>query len=692
MYSNPAYDDSVNDMALLGSVNALQNTLMSHSSFFNFEGFFLPKTVKELFRFSAYMFLSSDAINPAIEKLAEYPITAFTFSPIVKANKETQEYRDEYKQKEAIVDTWQNIFDNHIMAKGFAVKLSTNFYVYGNAFVSVYQPFDRILVCGNASCNEHHLLTKVKWRWNSGKMAFEIKCWKCAQKGLAKVIDKPVKDPTRINLISWYPGNIDIDYDPYSGCREYYYTIPEDEVEKIKKGNRLRLEKTPWEIIEAIKINRGRREGAPKIKLRRDNVFHMIRHTIDMPGAENPWGMPVTVSVLRNIFYLNIMKRAQLALMLEHILPFRYLYPANDNSANSTIPIDLADWRQRMRGEIAKWKRDPLYIMLSPIPIAQEQMGGQGKALMLHQEMEMEKHNILNGVNVPVEFVQGGLQYSGTSVSLRMLENTLLNQVEQLIKCFKWIARRISNISKLEYVDVGLKKFKMADDIQMRQLASQLWQMQVVSGEWLGQINDFDYPEERRKRTQENLTQSVADAKAQAEAANQLMILQSLLQATIPPEMMTTQPSVPPEQVDQVYQALQGVKDPGEQQQYIDRIGQQNPDFARELSTRMSTDTNQIAGQMQMMMAANPQQAMSQFAQTSAQNPFMGMILSTIARNWGLDQAMGGGPTGPGGPGGPGGAGPSQGSAHGGSNKPGGKVEKDMPEQKPPTRKGGSPM
>jgi hypothetical protein len=676
-WMNTSGDDSANDAALFGAGSSLHKTLLSHSSFFNFESFFLPKTVKELFRYSSYMFMTNDAINPAIEKLAEYPITAFTFTPIVNHNKDTKEYQEEFKSKEAIGKTWKEIFDNHLMAKGFAIKISMNFYVYGNAFVSIYQPFDRILICGNQDCKEHHLMNKVKWEWDKSKFSFKIKCWKCGIKGLAKVLDKPVKDPKRINLISWYPGNIDIDYDPYSGSREYYYNIPDDEVEKIKRGNRLRLEKTPWEIIEAIKMHRSRRDGNPKIKFRKDNIFHLVRHTIDMPGAENPWGMPITVAVLRNIFYLNIMKRAQLALMLEHILPFRYLYPGNDNTANSTIPVDLGDWRNRMQGELAKWKRDPLYIMLSPIPLGQDQMGGQGKSLMLHQEMEAERTAILNGVNVPVEFVQGGLQYTGTSVSLRMLENTLLNQTEQLVKCFKWAAHRISEISTLEYVDVSLRSFKMADDIQQRQLASSLWQMQVVSGEWLGQINDFDYLEERRKRTLENLNQSIADAKAQAEAANQMMVLQTMLQQILPPEMFATAPSIPPEQVEQVYTALKGIKDPKQQQEYIDRIGSQNPDFARELQTRAGTDTTQIAGTVQTLMSANPQQAPGVIDQMGQGSPFMTMVMETIARNFGMTAMMGSGAGGAGGAAGPPG---------------GGKTEKPMPDQKPPNRKGGSPM
>lgn len=668
-------DDTFSDSLMTGASSTLINALTSNQSFFNFEAFFLPRSVKELFAHSRHMFMTNDAINPALEKLAEYPVTEFVFSPVVQGQEDTEEYRQAYKQKESIIKTWQNLFDTHLMAKGFAVSLLLNYLVYGNAFVSVYRPFDRILVCGNPDCGEHHLLSKVKWTWEKAKMAFKIeKCTKCGFKGLAKFYDKPVSDdPTRINLISYYPGHIDIDYDPYSGCREYYLLISADQVKKIKDGNPLMLAKTPREVIEAVKGYRGKMQThtsfldtsnqGPKVKLRSDNIFHLARHTISMPSAESPWGMPVTVSSLRNIFYLNMMKRAQVALLLDHIVPYRFLFPGTDVGMNTTVPIDLADWRKRMQGELKKWRRDPLYVMLSPIPLGQDQVGGQGKALMLFPEMQQVRQEILNGVNVPIEFVQGGLQYTGTSVSLRMLENSMLNMVEQLVKCFKWITKRISSVTNLEYVDVDLKRFKMSDDVQQRQLAMNLWQSQVVSGEWLGQVCEFSYTDERKKRVQENLAQAVADAKAQAKAMQAGTAIQSILQNTLPPEALNTQPTVDPGMVDQIYQGIKGM-DPEQQQNYLAQIGQTNPDVARLVSEKALYDPSSMAQNIQALMGMSPPEQAGFFQQMQQQNPGMALVMANIAKNFGT-------------------AIPQQ---------QGQDVEKSMPNQKPPNRKGGSPM
>jgi len=681
-------DDLVGDVPFNFQNAALQRTMMGESQFFAFEQFFLPKTIKELFRFCAYTYITNDAINPAIEKLAEYPITEFIFEPIVSHQKDTPEYSEEYKSKSSIVKAWRDLFDIHLQAKGFAIKISTNFYTYGNAFVSVYQPFNRILTCGNQSCRTDHLLNTVKWEWDKAKMNFIItKCPNCGFKGAAKVRDEIVHDPKKINLISWYPGNIDIDYDPYSGCKEFYYNIPEEEADKIKKGNRLRLEKTPWDIIEAVKINRsgGNKKTQPKIKFHRDNIYHLARHSIDLPGVENPWGMPIIVSVLRNVYYLNMMKRAQTALMMDHILPFRYLFPASDTGYNTTMPVDLGDWRRRMRTELRKWKRDPLYIMLSPIPLGQDQMGGQGKALMLFPEMQMVKEDTINGMNVPLEFVKGGLQYTGTSVSLRMLENSLLSQVEQLVKCFRWVAKRISQIAKMEYIEIDLKRFKMADDIQMRQLFMNLWAQGAISGEYLGQVCDFNFQDEQRKRTAENIEKAVSDAKAQAEAANRMQVLMSLMQQTLAPEMSITPPTFDPNMVEQVYQGL-GRLQPEQQEMYVQQIGAQNPSLARELQTRASTDMNNYGQTIQTMFAMTPEQRLGFMDQMQQSNPVQALILANLMKAFNLDQALLNGGMGGGGPQPPG-------SENGKDDKKKGTdIEKSMPDQRPPTRKGGAPM
>jgi len=689
----------------LFSRSAFQRTMLAESQFQMFELLNLPRSLKDGFRWAHYAFSTNDTVNPAIEKLAEYPITEWLFTPELDIDPTDKNYQQNLKSREAAVKSWRELFNIQIQAKTFAISRAMDFLLYGNSFVSVYQPFDRILVCGRKGCREQVLIQKADYEWDRARLEFKLKCKKCSHRGFAKVIDRPVRDWRRINLIHFYPGNIDIDFDPYSGERQYYYHIPQEEADKLREGNKLKLQFTPWEIIQAVKIGGRGRSASPKIRLHKHNVFHLVRQGPSRPGTESPWGASTVTPVLRSLLYLNMMRRAQTSLLMDHVIPFRWIFPAHDTGPQSTIgAVDLGSWSRRMKGEIEKWKRDPLYIMIAPVAVGQGQMGGDGKALMLFPEMDQVRLDITSGLNVPQEFIRGGLQYTGSSVSLRMLENSLLNMVEQVEKCFNWVAGRISQITGLAAMNVSLKRFKMADDVQMRQLAVTMWQLRAISGQALGQIMDFDYLSEMRQRNAEDVDAAVATARAQAEAAAKLMSLQFLLQNILPPEAQATVNQADPMAVDQVYQGIRQMK-PMDQAFAIGQIVQQNPEMARMLQQKAMSDTGNWASQFQALAAMNPQQQQDYMAQLKANSPIMAMLMANLARQFGLDNLIGGqDPTGAKAQAQPGQPamlpsvqaqlmpqGPALPPGMGGPPATPG-VEPPMPEQKPPRRQGGSPM
>ena len=57
----------------------------------------------------------------------------------------------------------------------------------------------------------------------------------------------------------------------------------------------------------------------------KDNFFHMRRPTL--ATQDRGWGTPLLLPVLKDTFYLQIMKKAQEAILLEHIVPLRVLFP-----------------------------------------------------------------------------------------------------------------------------------------------------------------------------------------------------------------------------------------------------------------------------------------------------------------------------------------------------------------------------
>lgn len=669
----PQHDDLTGDFYAGGAQGLLQQTLMGQSQFFNFEGFFLPSTIKELFKYSAYMVLTSSSINPVIEKMAEYPITDFIFQPEPDEELDEKEHQEFLEANKSLIRKWEEIA-LELKFKEFAMKLAMNYQTYGNSFAGVYQPFDRHLVC--RACGVEERAKNAKWDWDRGSLQFILHCRACGKKKAADINDVMVKDWRRANLISYYPGHFDIDYDPYSGVTEYYYTVQDDELQKIKQGDRLRLINTPMDVIDAARMSRSGRSKSPRVRFYKNNVYHLARASFDLPGTETPWGIPNTISVLRDMFYMNMMKRAQLALLLEHIIPLQIIFPAVDVGVNTTVPINLNDWRKTYGKELIKWKRDPLYKILSPIPLGCTQIGGQGKALMLYPEMEQTENAIVNGLNAPLEFVRGGLTYSGSNVSLRMLENSLFNQVSGIVRIFQWIANTIADMCGLKRVKVSMKKFKMTDDIQAKQLQLTLWQLGLISGKTLAQTNDLDYDYEIETRTAENLSRAITDAKAQAEAASNLQALQSILMNAMPPQTTLSEPTIPSAQVDQLFQIFQGMP-PNKAKKNMEDLAMQNPELARALQTRMDSDPGIMAGQAQQLAAMPDDQRNIALQEITQNNPVMGALMENMMAHFGKATLQGAGTPGRGAPGKP---------------AQGGKIDKNMPNQKPPVRKGGSAM
>ena len=95
--------------------------------------------------------------------------------------------------------------------------------------------------------------------------------------------------------------------------------------------------------------------------------------------------MPLIMPVLKDTFYLQILRKAREALAQEHIVPMRVLFPQQETVARRIhIRRSLDSWKSRIEGEVAKWKYDPNYISDSSLPIGSQTIGRDSRA-MLHQ-------------------------------------------------------------------------------------------------------------------------------------------------------------------------------------------------------------------------------------------------------------------------------------------------------------------
>lgn len=467
------------------------------SPFFDLGSMYLPASFKTMLRWCRYYFLTNPLINAVVYKMAEYPVTDLVFD----------------SENEKLKKKWEDVFTKVLKFKKFLVEVGLDYGTYGNAFISLHFPFHKYLIC--KACGYYERANKQKYTFRDYKFVGE--CNSCHSYGEFKVKDHYIKSVQDIKLIRWNPENITIHHNDATGESKYYYRIPGTLSNDIRMAKRSIIENVPQIFIDALKSNKH-------LLFSSNNIHHMKRPTIAQ--KDKGWGLPMILPVLKDTYYLQILRKAQEAVMVEHAVPLRILFPAPGSSTSDPYSsVNLSTWKNTIEREIMRWRQDNNYVPVLPIPVGQETLGGDGKALMLSQEYRVEEEAIMSGMGVPVEFIKGGLSFSGSNVSLRMLENHFLDQKSDHLDLAMFLMEKVGAFMGWQIIPFHFKRFKMADDLQRSAFNLQINQAGKISDEALLEDTDWDSRKEaerisrEQKMTLENQrSQALGQASIQGEA------------------------------------------------------------------------------------------------------------------------------------------------------------------------------
>jgi hypothetical protein len=469
------------------------------SPFFDVAQNYLPKTIKETFDWCLYYQLTNPLISAVTSKLATYPITDLI-------------YEDD---NEGLVEMYRSMFEGQFLLRQFLIETNLDRYTYGNAFVSVSFPFKKVLKCRN--CGDANPAREVKYKWKS--FAFHMTCEKCMHVGLADVKDEPIKSAQQIRLIRWNPKSITVKYNEVTGQSQYYYNMPRHMRNDIMLGKPAMIETIPQVFIESLKKKRS-------ILLESSKLFHCRRASVSRDPSDSGWGAPLILPVLKDIFFLQILRKAQEAVAMEHVVPMRVMFPQVTTDGNNPYAhVNLQDWQDEVSGQIKKWRMDNNHIPVMPVPIGYQMIGGQGKSLLLHQELRVYNDQIIAGMGVPTGFFYGEQQYSGASVNLRALENEFLGNRQDMLRLVEFVRDRVCAFLDLPRMTLKFKPFKMADDIQRASFDMNLANAGMISRRSFLESRDFNFDteqelihEEGKKLNRSQREGMIANAESQGEA------------------------------------------------------------------------------------------------------------------------------------------------------------------------------
>jgi hypothetical protein len=147
----------------------------THSNpYYQYSQLYTPKRLKELFVWCEYLFYQSPHIFAALRKFGEYPITKITYETV----------NEHLKQKH------KDLLEKTLRVREFLIKCSLDKYVYGNAFVSMYQPFVRYLRC--PKCKALTNIKNVSYTFDVTNLKFTYECPAC--KGKVSVTEDGIED------------------------------------------------------------------------------------------------------------------------------------------------------------------------------------------------------------------------------------------------------------------------------------------------------------------------------------------------------------------------------------------------------------------------------------------------------------------------------------------------------------------
>jgi len=446
----------------------------------------IPTNIKELFRLVEYLAFNSGQVVSAIKKMTEFPITRTIFKT---ENAGLREKHENIARK--------------VKYKSESLKVGFDYNMYGNSCTSVYKPIIRYIKC---KCNHRLRLVNATFVYEPSTDTFYLKnCPKCHKNEKATIIDVKDKDPSKVNIIRWNLSEIDIKHNKFTGKNTFYYTMSEYEKKKIKDNDIEILSTYPRSFLALAGKN-----STYRFKFADDFIFHM--KTPCLSGISNVWGYPPPTPAIKSFFYQLMLRKANEAVALDYMNHLRVIYPEMSQPNNDPLKyINMSVWADEMTSTLKKWRKDRNFIKISPHPIGYQALGGEGRGLLLTNEIREASYDILTALGIPKEMMEGTpMRNLGVPIVLRIIENMMMTYMEQMEEWINWVDKKISDWLEVETCEVEYIPFKLIDDIQRKSMLIQ-WgqggQIEKISDTTIAEHLDIDMDDEEERVVEDKIRQ-----------------------------------------------------------------------------------------------------------------------------------------------------------------------------------------
>lgn len=443
--------------------------------FLDYSGMYTPRNLQSMLRWCELMWAHNGTYRMALERVCAYFLTKVEVLDVADAVKKNYE--------EFLNDTLR------VTAQLRMVGL--DFLFYGNSFTSLFVPFRRYLRCKHCKFDRPIEQTLYTFR----QFKFYSQCPRCNERGEQEVVDRRSMEHDKLRIIRWNPYDMQILHHPLSHDFRYLWRIPADFKSQVMKGIPFYLQYTPWEYIEAIKYNH-------LFGFHDNIIFHLKEDTL--AGLQNRgWGIPRALSVFKQGFYIQVLKRYNEALAMDYIVPWRVVTPGRPaGPAGKVDPLlhaNLGDFAARVRGMISEHRRDPLAMHSLPFPVDYQVLGGEAKDLAPHELLTVAIDELLNSIGVPADLYKGSLQVQAMPTALRLFEATWPHLVAGFNNWINWLLEGVAMAFNWEHARARMTPVTRADDMEARIIRLQLSAANRISASTALEPFDINVRDEIRR-------------------------------------------------------------------------------------------------------------------------------------------------------------------------------------------------
>ncbi len=451
--------------------------------FFTTSNQFLPRNLHDVIRWAKYITTQSPVTTEVIRKLSTYPITDFV------TDTDSEVLQEKYKEVYSSFKLKQLLHD-----VGF------EYYTVGNVFLSIYFPIYRSLIC--PGCKMAFNAKKATFT-TFKKFGFHGTCPECGVSGEFKRADQKSTHIPDMNLIKWDPTHIVVNHNPITGENEYYYKIPNDIKRKVQQGDKLFVNSVPWGLIEAVKNNQD-------FKFDDNYIFHL--KNVSAGHNINGIAVPPLISLFSLVYYQATLRKANESIAAEFMHPMRVIYPMPQTGQSDPVSsISMRNFVGNMTNALSNHRRDKSHVLIAPVPIGYQAVSGEGKALLVSQEIAQAEESMLLSLGVSRELLSGVTNWQSSTVGLRLLQNTMNTYTDQIVTLTNWVMLHVSKYLNIETCKVSLVPFKLTDDDGLRQALLTLMEAGEGSASTLYESYGMDYKEELEKRKQDAISKAISE-------------------------------------------------------------------------------------------------------------------------------------------------------------------------------------